>query len=83
MDWVDYEDRQNFLLESHMGVSCHFNHLETRFSFRTRILDCLWARLPVISTKGDYFAEEIQKNNLGITVGYENPQELPCYKQVK
>ncbi len=76
MDWVDYEDRQNFLLESHMGVSCHFNHLETRFSFRTRILDCLWARLPVISTKGDYFAEEIQKNNLGITVGYENPQEL-------
>ncbi|WZL73642.1 glycosyltransferase [Clostridiaceae bacterium 35-E11] len=76
MDWVDYEDRQNFLLESHLGVSCHFNHLETRFSFRTRILDCLWARLPIIATEGDYFAEEIQKNSLGIVVEYENSRNL-------
>jgi GT2 family glycosyltransferase len=72
MDWVDYNDRQNFLLESYAGVSCHFDNLETRFSFRTRILDYLWAELPIISSEGDYFAEEIEKFGLGLVVKYED-----------
>lgn len=76
MDWVDYEDRQNFLLESYGGVSCHFKNLETRFSFRTRILDYLWARLPIIATEGDYFASEVEKHNLGLVVGYENTEDM-------
>ncbi|MFT9056053.1 MAG: glycosyltransferase, partial [Ethanoligenens sp.] len=37
-DWVEYHDRQNYLLEADVGVSCHFDTMETRFSFRTRIL---------------------------------------------
>ncbi|WP_426350483.1 glycosyltransferase [Alloiococcus sp. CFN-8] len=76
MDWVDYEDRQNFLMESYGGVSCHFNNLETRFSFRTRILDYLWARLPIIATEGDFFASEVEKHGLGITVAYEDVEEM-------
>lgn len=76
MDWVNYEERQNYLLESYAGVSCHFNNLETRFSFRTRILDYLWCKLPIISTEGDYFAEEITKNTLGLVVKYKDPISL-------
>lgn len=72
MDWVDYNDRQNYLLESYGGISCHFDNLETRFSFRTRILDYLWAELPIIASEGDYFADEIQKFGLGLVVNYEN-----------
>ena len=41
--WVAYDDRQNFLLEADIGVSTHLDHVETEFSFRTRILDYLWA----------------------------------------
>ena len=66
--WVDYADRQNFLSEADAGVSTHHSHIETTFSFRTRILDYLWAGLPMVVTEGDFFAELIERKNLGYVV---------------
>jgi len=66
--WVDYEDRQNYLLEADAGVSTHHVHLETAFSFRTRILDYLWANLPIVSTGGDSFGELVDRAGLGVKV---------------
>jgi glycosyltransferase involved in cell wall biosynthesis len=66
--WVPYDQRANFLLDADLGVSTHLDHLETSFSFRTRILDYLWAGLPIVSTQGDTFEAIIEVNNLGITV---------------
>jgi len=66
--WVEYGSRQNFLLESDVGIITHPEHIETRFSYRTRILDYLWAGLPVISTQGDSLSELVERNGLGITV---------------
>lgn len=74
--WVPYEERQNFLLDADLGVSTHFEHVETTFSFRTRILDYLWAGLPVVSTKGDSFADLIEKEGLGATVPERDPEAL-------
>lgn len=74
--WVPYELRQNFLLEADIGISTHFNHLETHFAFRTRILDYLWAKLPTITSQGDYFADFIEKNHLGLTVPCEDVTAL-------
>jgi len=67
-DWVEYDTRQNYLLEADIGVSTHLDHVETAFSFRTRILDYLWASLPIVATRGDSFAEVIEQRKLGITV---------------
>ena len=58
-DWVAYEDRQNYLLEADVAVSTHLDHVETAFSFRTRILDYLWASLPLVTTAGDALADLI------------------------
>lgn len=66
--WVPYDDRQNYLLEADVGVSTHLDHVETAFSFRTRILDYLWARLPIVATGGDTFADLIESRGLGVTV---------------
>ena len=66
--WVPYEERADYLLDADIGVSTHLEHLETAFSFRTRILDYLWASLPVVSTSGDTFADIIEKNALGRVV---------------
>lgn len=66
--WVAYDDRQNFLLEADVGVSTHLDHVETAFSFRTRILDYIWAALPIVATSGDAFAELIEADGLGLTV---------------
>ena len=74
--WVPYQERQNYLLDADVGVSTHLDHLETTFSFRTRILDYLWAGLPVVSTRGDGFAELIERENLGRTVPECDPPAL-------
>lgn len=74
--WVDYDQRQNYLTEADAGVSTHFSHIETTFSFRTRILDYLWAELPMVVTAGDHFAELIEAENLGIVVEAGNVEQL-------
>lgn len=75
-DWVPYERRGDYLLDADLGVSAHFDHIETAFSFRTRILDYLWAGLPVVATTGDTFAELIDAENLGVTVDPEDVDAL-------
>lgn len=66
--WVEYKDRGNYLAEADLGVSTHHSHIETTFSFRTRILDYLWASLPMVVTEGDHFAELIEDRGLGHAV---------------
>jgi GT2 family glycosyltransferase/glycosyltransferase involved in cell wall biosynthesis len=66
--WVEYDERQNYLLDADLGVSTHFQHVETTFSFRTRILDYLWAGLPIVSTAGDSFGDLVEKEGLGVAV---------------
>jgi hypothetical protein len=70
--WIPYEQRGAWLLDADVGVSTHFDHAETRFSFRTRILDYFWAGLPVVCTAGDSLADLIARHNLGITVPAED-----------
>lgn len=74
--WVDYDDRANFLLESDAAVSTHRAHIETTFSFRTRILDYLWAELPMVVTEGDHFADLVAREGLGRVVPAEDPEAL-------
>jgi glycosyltransferase involved in cell wall biosynthesis len=66
--WVQYAERQNYLTEADAGVSTHMSHIETTFSFRTRILDYLWAGLPMVVTEGDSFAELVAAEGLGVVV---------------
>ena len=49
--WVPYEEREGYLLEADLGVCAHHDHLEARFSFRTRVLDHFWAGLPSVVSR--------------------------------
>jgi glycosyltransferase involved in cell wall biosynthesis len=68
--WVPYAERARFLLDADLGVSAHFDTVETRFAFRTRLLDYLWAGLPSVVTGGDAIGDRIGDRGLGRTVGY-------------
>jgi glycosyltransferase involved in cell wall biosynthesis len=70
--WVPYDERQSYLLEADLGISAHHDHLETRYSFRTRVLDYLWAGLPMVLTEGDSMADLAEREDLGATVGAED-----------
>ncbi|HEX9019968.1 MAG TPA: glycosyltransferase [Nitrospirota bacterium] len=66
-DWTPYGQRAEYLLEADAGISLHNDSLETRFAFRTRMLDYLWAGLPIIASKGDCWADVIDQRGLGAT----------------
>ncbi|MBV8539972.1 MAG: glycosyltransferase [Pseudonocardiales bacterium] len=74
--WVPYTDRQNWLLDADAGVTTHFEHVETTFAFRTRVLDYLWAGLPIVTTSGDAFAELVGTEELGVVVPAGDPAAL-------
>lgn len=66
--WVPYEERGALLQEADGGFSAHLDHLETRFSYRTRILDYLWAGLPVLTTSEDAMGDLVQGEGLGLAM---------------
>lgn len=74
IEWVAYHERESLLLESDVGVALHPIHVETRYSARTRILDYLWARLPVLITEGDMTSEWVQEYGLGRVAPEGNPE---------
>ena len=75
-EWVAYSDRSRWLLATDCGVSTHFDHAETRYAFRTRMLDYLWCGLPIICTDGDRFAQLVAERDLGWVVPAEDVDAL-------
>ncbi len=63
--WVPYAERGAVLLEADLAVTAHRPSLEAELAFRTRLLDCLWARLPVACTRGDALAAEAEREGWG------------------
>jgi glycosyltransferase involved in cell wall biosynthesis len=66
--WTPYPERASFLLEADIGVSAHFDTVETRYAFRTRLLDYFWARLPTIATRGDVLGDLVGREGLGVAL---------------
>jgi hypothetical protein len=74
--WVPYDQRGAYLAEADLAVSTHLAHVETRFSFRTRVLDYIWAGLPMVLTEGDTLSEEVAAAGLGRTVPPGDPAAI-------
>jgi len=72
--WVPYRQRADWLAVADCALSLHVEHLETRYSFRTRLLDCFWAGVPVVCTEGDELAERVARERLGVAVAPGDPQ---------
>lgn len=66
--WVPHEERWAFLADADAGVCAHFDSPETFLSFRTRLLDHLWAGLPTLTTKGGVLGDLIVERGAGMAV---------------
>jgi glycosyltransferase involved in cell wall biosynthesis len=67
-DWVPYDQWPSYLLEADIGASLHFETLETHFAFRTRMLDYMWAGLPMVVNGGDTTSDLVTRYRLGEVV---------------
>jgi glycosyltransferase involved in cell wall biosynthesis len=75
-DWAPYHLWPSFLLEADIGASIHLDTLETRFAYRTRMLDYIWAGLPMVVTGGDTTSEMVKTHSLGAVVSPGDEQAI-------
>lgn len=75
-EWIPYGQRGAWLTEAACAISAAGEHLETRFAYRTRVLDCFWAGLPVVCTSGDDLAERVGRERLGAVAPAGNVEAL-------
>ncbi len=71
-DWIGYGERAGYLTDATIGVSLAPDHAESVFAYRTRVLDYLWASLPVLHSAPsgihDDLAALIRAHDLGVVV---------------
>jgi GT2 family glycosyltransferase/glycosyltransferase involved in cell wall biosynthesis len=75
-NWIPYDHRGDYLLEADLAVSIHPDSLESHLASRTRLLDCVWAGLPVLSTQGDPLSEQLSLAGFGRVVPPGRPDLL-------
>lgn len=67
-DWVPYERRADWLLEADAAVIASPRTLEADLAVRARFLDYVWSALPLITTAGGTFADQVNRAGMGIVV---------------
>lgn len=68
LDWVPSERRYDLLRDVDLLVAPHRPTLETRLSLRTRFLDALAARCPVITSEGGAISRMLSEHHAGRVV---------------
>jgi hypothetical protein len=66
--WLPPEQWGSCLLEADVGLSFHPASIETHFAFRTRLLDYIWAGLPIATAGGDVLSDLVAGYGLGHVV---------------
>jgi GT2 family glycosyltransferase/glycosyltransferase involved in cell wall biosynthesis len=74
--WVPYDERGAYLLEADVAVVASKPVAETRLSFRSRMLDHLWAGLPTITTGGDILSETFVEQGAALRVPFQDARSL-------
>jgi len=67
-DWAPYAEWPHVLQECDVALTLHFDTVETRLAFRSRVLEYIWADLPTVATAGDATSELIARHDLGVVV---------------
>ena len=67
-DRIPYRDIGGFYLDANAAVSTYPDTLETRFCLGSRILDFVWAGLPMVVSGCDLQRECVEGQGLGIVV---------------
>lgn len=75
-DWLPREAWEGVLEGAMAGICCQPNTQETRYAFRTRVLDYLRLGLPVLSTEGDSLGGLAAAANAGVLHSFGGDEEL-------
>ncbi|MGC9522841.1 MAG: glycosyltransferase family 4 protein [Anaerolineae bacterium] len=71
-DWVPRSEWPRYLARADVGLSAHIRSVESKLAFRSRVLDYIWAGVPMVVTRGDATSELVEKYGVGLLVDSEN-----------
>ena len=74
--WLPYAERGRLYAEADVGVCTYGDHLETRLSMRTRVIDMVWGGLPLVVSAGDEMSRVVETEGLGRAVPPGDPGAL-------
>ena len=80
--WIPYAEQSAWPADANCALSCTRHHLKTRFAFRTRLLDCLGAGLPIVCTTGDDLAARVIGDGLGAIARPGDAEEVAVSLEV-
>jgi glycosyltransferase involved in cell wall biosynthesis len=75
-DWVKFEDRANWYLDSDLVVVINKIGEENELAWRTRLVDFIWANLPIITNGGDPLGETLLGENAAAQLGSLEPESI-------
>lgn len=74
VDWVQFHDRADWYLDADMTILANQPGLENAVAWRTRVVDYLWARVPVATNGGDPIGEELIAAGAGVRIDPADPR---------
>jgi glycosyltransferase involved in cell wall biosynthesis len=74
--WLPYVERGRLYAGADVGVCTYGDHLETRLSMRTRVIDMVWGGLPLVVSAGDDMSRVVETEGLGRVVAPGDPDAL-------
>ena len=63
VDWVDFKDRADWYLDSDIVLVVNEEGPENKLAWRTRLVDFVWADLPILTNGGDPLGEMLLNVN--------------------
>lgn len=63
VDWIDFNDRADWYLDSDIVVVVNQEGPENKLAWRTRLVDFVWADLPILTNGGDPLGEKLIAND--------------------
>lgn len=73
---VPFKERANFYLASDIAVNIPPATVEDELSVRTRIIDYLWGKLPIVTPARDEYSNIVIKHGAGFSYSAGNPVSL-------
>jgi len=75
-DWIPFSKRELMYNEAQIAIILAKKGFENEISHRTRIIDCIWGEIPIITTIDSAVSDIIHKKNLGLIVTENNEKEI-------
>lgn len=75
-DWVEFEKRGDWYLDSDLVVVVNKLGDENELAWRTRLVDFMWADLPILTNAGDPLGEELIAHEAAVRLQGLSAQEI-------